>query len=172
MSEFHDQLRKEFADPEYRVAYADSFVDAWIGLQIRAIREQREMTQKQLADMLHTTQTAISRLESANYSGRSISTLKEVAKALDCRLKVSFETYGSLIEDADKLCIEFLRRPTFAVELSAPGSMPPDIRGYRQEENKQESSVAEMPLKHHPDSVENSAKRLLVGQQPKRCEAA
>ncbi|MGA2412361.1 MAG: helix-turn-helix domain-containing protein [Candidatus Binataceae bacterium] len=76
MSEFHEQLKREFADPEYRAAYADSFADTWIALQIRAIREQRELTQKQLADNLHTTQTGISRLESANYSGRSMSTLK------------------------------------------------------------------------------------------------
>jgi transcriptional regulator with XRE-family HTH domain len=137
MSEFHEQLRKEFADPEYRAAYANSFIDAWIAMQIRSIREQREMTQKQLAEVLHTTQTAISRLENANYSGRSISTLKEVAKALDCRLKVSFETYGSLIGEADKFGTEFLRRPTFKDELSVLENVPPDIRGHI----GQESSV-------------------------------
>ncbi len=129
MSEFHDHLRKEFSDPEYRAAYADSFVDAWIALQIRVIREQRDMTQQQLADALHTTQTAISRLESANYSGRSISTLKNVAKALDCRLKVSFETYGSLIEEADKLSTDFLRRPSFEEEFVVFGKLPPDVEG-------------------------------------------
>jgi transcriptional regulator with XRE-family HTH domain len=124
MSEFHSELKQAFLDPDYRAAYADSFVDAWIALQIRVVREQREMTQKDLADVLGTTQTAISRLENANYSGRSISTLKNVAKALDCRLKVSLETYGSLIAEADKFSSDFLQRPTFNDEAQDVSGLP------------------------------------------------
>lgn len=176
MSGFHEQLSKEFADPEYRASYSDSFLDAWIALQIRAIREQRKMTQKQLADVLHTTQTAISRLENANYSGRSISTLKQVAKAFDCRLKVSFETYGSLIEESDKLCIEFLLRPTFHDELSAFENVPPDIRGQTPGDSGHGSSAAEMPrgevnrLKGN-STARNGLERFLLGE-PQRREAA
>jgi transcriptional regulator with XRE-family HTH domain len=131
MSELDNQLKEEFADPDYRAAYAESFVDAWIALQIRIIREQRGMTQKDLAEALHTTQTAISRLENVNYSGRTIGTLKNVAKAFDCRLKVSFETYGSLIGEAEKFSPEYLRRPNFKDEsdgLSAPlANLPAEV---------------------------------------------
>ena len=127
MSEFHDQLRKEFTDSAYREAYADSFIDSWIALQIRVIREQRNMTQKDLANVLHTTQTAISRLENANYSGRSIGTLKSVAKAFDCRLKVSFETYGSLVEEAEEFSSGFLHRPNFKDEFASLANLPEDL---------------------------------------------
>lgn len=145
MFEFHDQLWKEFANPDYRVAYADSFLDAWIALQIRTIREQRGMTQKELAGALDTTQTAISRLESANYSGRTISTLKNVASKLDCRLKVSLETYGSLIGEADNLSTEFLRRPSFKEELTNLGNLPSDMEGHPKDSVKSQSSgIAEM----------------------------
>lgn len=138
MSEFHSELKQAFIDPDYRAAYADSFVDSWIALQIRVIREQREMTQTDLADVLGTTQTAISRLENANYSGRSISTLKNVAKALDCRLKVSLETYGSLIGEADKFSSDFLRRPSFKDEVEAPFANLPES-AFDDSENNRES---------------------------------
>lgn len=144
MSEFHDQLWKEFTDPDYRIAYAESFLDAWIALQIRTVREQRGMTQKQLAQALDTTQTAISRLESANYSGRTISTLKNVASKLDCRLKVSLETYGSLIGEADKLSTEFLRRPSFKDALTNLGNLPSDMEGHLKNSVSQSSGIAEM----------------------------
>jgi transcriptional regulator with XRE-family HTH domain len=142
MSEFHNQLISEFADSDYRSEYAGSFVDAWIALQIKVIREQRNLTQKQLAEALHTTQTAISRLENANYSGRTISTLKAVAKVFDCRLKVSFETYGSLIGEADKMSVDSLRRPSFDEEFPELGS----VKGAEkpQKGNTRESSIAEM----------------------------
>jgi transcriptional regulator with XRE-family HTH domain len=133
MSEFHDNLWEEFEDGDYRASYADSFVDSWVAMQIRVIREQREMTQTDLADALGTTQTAISRLENVNYSGRSISTLKAVARALDCRLKVSFETYGSLIDEADKMSAESLLRPRFKDECAARTGALSAIGGTREE---------------------------------------
>jgi transcriptional regulator with XRE-family HTH domain len=113
MSELRENLKREFLDREYREAYADSFVDTFVAMQIRAIREQRGLTQKELADKIGTAQTGVSRLENANYSGRSISILKNVARQFDCWLRVSFENYGSLIEEADRFGEEALRRPSF-----------------------------------------------------------
>jgi transcriptional regulator with XRE-family HTH domain len=141
MSDFNEQLMAEFIDPDYRASYADSFLDAWIALQIRVIREQRKMTQQHLADALDTTQTAISRLESANYSGRSIKTLKAVAKALDCRLKVSFETYGSLIGEADTMSAELLRRSSFEDEFISLKDMPKTI-GQMVEDREEANDVS------------------------------
>lgn len=113
MSELSENLAREFSDREYREAYADDFTDSFVAMQIRAIREQRGMTQKELADKIATAQAGVSRLENANYSGRSISTLKKVAREFDCWLRVSFESYGLLVEEADRFGEEALRRPSF-----------------------------------------------------------
>lgn len=113
MSELIENLRLEFSDREYREAYADDFTDSFVAMQIRAIREQRGMTQKELADRIGTAQAGVSRLENANYSGRSISALKKIAHQFDCWLRVSFESYSFLVEEAEGFGEEALRRPSF-----------------------------------------------------------
>ena len=63
------------------------------------LREQNEMTQTDLGILLETSQAAISRIENINYSARNVRTLKKLARAFKVRLRISFETYGSLIDD-------------------------------------------------------------------------
>ena len=46
------------------------------------------MTQKQLADLIGTTQSVISRLEDADYEGHSLSMVSRIAEALERKLKV------------------------------------------------------------------------------------
>ena len=46
------------------------------------------MTQHQLADRIGTKQSAIARLEDAEYEGQSISMLQKIARALNQRLEV------------------------------------------------------------------------------------
>ena len=57
---------------------------------LREYRIKQLMTQKQLAERMHTTQSVISRVEQAGTSP-SISFLKRVAKALDASLQISFK---------------------------------------------------------------------------------
>jgi transcriptional regulator with XRE-family HTH domain len=110
MAVIGETLRQDLKHEEFSEGYAESFLDAYIATQIKVLREQNEMTQAQLAERLKTTQTAISRIENVNYSGWNISTLKRIARAFDVRLKVSFETYGSLIRDVEGFNRESLRR--------------------------------------------------------------
>jgi transcriptional regulator with XRE-family HTH domain len=110
MADIADTLRGELRQEEFSEGYAESFLDAYIATQIKVLREQNELTQSQLAERLETTQTAISRIESVNYSGWNISTLKRLARAFNVRLKVSFETYGSLIRDVKEFNRDSLRR--------------------------------------------------------------
>jgi transcriptional regulator with XRE-family HTH domain len=104
---------QEFREKEYREAYADEFLNTYVATQIRVLREQREMTQHELAEVIGTHQAGISRIENVNYSGWGIRTLKKVARALGCRLHISFETYGSLLEEGAAFARETLRRPSF-----------------------------------------------------------
>lgn len=108
----HSEI-EEFRDKEYREAYADDYLNTRVASQIRAIREQRDMTQQDLAESIGTHQAGVSRIENVNYSGWSIRTLKKIAHAFDCRLHISFETYGSLLERGAGYSRRVLQRPKF-----------------------------------------------------------
>jgi predicted XRE-type DNA-binding protein len=114
MSELVDKLRAEFQDEEYRHAYADECLDTMIATQIKVLREQRSMTQGQLAVATGMKQPRIPVLEDASYSNWTINTLKRFAKAFDVALSVKFETFSQVIKDFEQLSRESLQRPTFA----------------------------------------------------------
>ena len=80
------KLRQELRDPEYSEGYAESFLNSYIATQIKVIREQRHMTQADLASEIGTTQAGVSRLENVNYSSWSIRTLIKLARAFELRL--------------------------------------------------------------------------------------
>jgi transcriptional regulator with XRE-family HTH domain len=117
MSELVDKLRAEFQDKEYRHAYADECLDTMIATQIKVLREQRGMTQGQLAAAAGMKQPRITVLEDATYSNWSINTLKRFAKAFDVALSVKFETFSRVIGDFESLSRETLERPNFADDL-------------------------------------------------------
>jgi transcriptional regulator with XRE-family HTH domain len=99
VSDIERALRTELRDPEYSEGYAESFLNAYVATQIKVIREQREMTQAQVAEAIGTTQAGISRIENVNYSSWSIRTLIKLARAFGVRLKVSFEPFGTLPDE-------------------------------------------------------------------------
>ena len=55
---------------------------------IRQLRETAGLTQAELAERVGTTQSVISRLESDDYEGHSLSMLNRIGAALNCRLTV------------------------------------------------------------------------------------
>ncbi|MBI1786384.1 MAG: XRE family transcriptional regulator [Acidobacteria bacterium] len=113
MSEFSERLAKDFQDREYREVYAEDFLNTSLATQISVIREQRGLTQKQLAEKIGTQQAGVSRVENVNYAAWNINTLRKIAYALGARLKVSIETYRTLVEEAEEFCRETLQRPAF-----------------------------------------------------------
>ena len=114
MEEYRRTLKSEFQDEEYRYAYAEEFLNTSIAAQIRVLREQRNnMTQQELADKLGTKQAGISRLENVNYSAWKTETLRKIARALGVRLRISFETFGTLLDEAERFRKETLQRPDF-----------------------------------------------------------
>ena len=110
MNDTLEALRDELKDPEYSEGYAESFLDSYLATQIKVLREQARLSQKGLAEMLGTGQGVVSRIEDVNYSKWNISTLKKLARAFRVRLKVSFETYGSLIGEVQAFSRESLQR--------------------------------------------------------------
>lgn len=113
MNELRSSLREEFHDKEYRHAYANEALNAYIATQIKVLREQNVLTQKQLADAAGMAQPRVALLEDVNYSSWSINTLRKLAKAFDLRLSVRFETFSSLIPEIETLSTESLERASF-----------------------------------------------------------
>jgi predicted XRE-type DNA-binding protein len=56
--------------------------------QIYNLRTQAGLSQAQLAKLVGTTQSVISRLEDADYNGHSLNMLSRIAQALHCRVEV------------------------------------------------------------------------------------
>ena len=62
---------------------------AWdIAFQIRELREKAGFTQKQLAEMVGTKQSNIARIEDADYTRYTLTTLEKVTRALKARLEI------------------------------------------------------------------------------------
>lgn len=59
-----------------------------IAAQIYDLRTQAGLTQQQLAGMIGTTQSVISRLEDADYNGHSLNMLERIAGVLHYRVEV------------------------------------------------------------------------------------
>lgn len=57
---------------------------------ICTIRKQAGLSQKQLADLVGTTQSVISRLEDSDYNGHSLAMLRKIGAALKQRVQVQF----------------------------------------------------------------------------------
>lgn len=89
-----DQLRN---DPEFRAEFFKLAADETIASQIRYLRELRDMRQVDLADATGMKQSAISRLEKADYASWNYNTLLRIAKALDARVKITFEPAEDVI---------------------------------------------------------------------------
>ena len=76
-------------DPERQEFLQAERVNAEIAQMIYDLRTDAELTQKELAQLIGTTQSVISRLEDADYEGHSLTILNRIAKALNKRMTVS-----------------------------------------------------------------------------------
>jgi transcriptional regulator with XRE-family HTH domain len=113
MKESFEGAVAQMDDPEFRHAYAASFMNSLVAAQIKAIREQREMTQAQLAELIGTKQAGISRLENVNYDAWKVGTLAKLARAFDVRLRISFEDFDSLIDEVRRFRQSTLERESY-----------------------------------------------------------
>jgi len=93
---FDKYLDKQMEDPDFAERFKDAG-EAWdVALQITQLRQKAGLSQKDLARKLHTSQQQISRLESPNYEGHSLSMLRRIGKALDATIRVVFEPAPTL----------------------------------------------------------------------------
>jgi ribosome-binding protein aMBF1 (putative translation factor) len=74
------RLKRLLEEERQRVALGDL---------IRDLREKAGLTQAQLARKVHTSQSAIARIEDADYTGQKLGTIARVAAALGHRVEVN-----------------------------------------------------------------------------------
>jgi len=76
-------------DGEMQKLVEAEFEKLKIGQQIYDLRKEANLTQDELADMIGTTGSVISRLESADYDGHSLKMLERIAVALGKKVAIS-----------------------------------------------------------------------------------
>ena len=88
---FDDVLKEKLKDKEFRKYYEEEGRKLEIGYKIAKLRNKLGLTQKQLAERIHTSQTVIARLESGEYWQCNLSTLEKIALVTDTQLVVNFK---------------------------------------------------------------------------------
>ena len=87
---FRDYLKERLKDEKFRKGFEEEGVYAEVALQIARLRVERRMSQKRLAEILHTSQQMVSRLEDPRNASYSLKTLEKLARALGKELRVQF----------------------------------------------------------------------------------
>jgi len=95
-------ISEELKDPDFAKLFFHQMARDEIAIGIRKLREKRELSQTQLAALAGMKQSAISRLEQAEYSGWSFSTLIRIADALEGRLRFVIEPIEDIIQEYER----------------------------------------------------------------------
>ena len=150
------KLRERFKDAEYAHSYMETFINAAIATQIKVLREQRGLTQGELAELTSMKQERISVLENVDYGTWNVKTLRRLAEAFDVVLKVSFETFSQAIEGVDSFSREALQRTTRVEDLIASVVNAPTAINFPDEPK---SANASRFASHGKDNFQQSALR-------------
>lgn len=83
-------------DPDVARLVDEARTNAEVAQLIYAARTKANLTQKELAKLVGTTQSVIARLEDADYEGHSLSMLNRIAAAMERRVEVRFVSLSKL----------------------------------------------------------------------------
>lgn len=81
-----------------RDAYVRAEVSTFLAYQVRALRNQRGWSQKELAEKINTKQSFISKIEDPSYGKVSLKTLFDLSQAFDVGLQVKFISLVSMVK--------------------------------------------------------------------------
>jgi len=94
-------LTTKFKNREFREAFVQQNVFSSIAHQIQINRLERNWSQKDLAERLGTSQSAISRYEDSSYGKYSLDTLFRIASAFDIGIQIRFVSWTKVVGDAE-----------------------------------------------------------------------
>jgi transcriptional regulator with XRE-family HTH domain len=106
-------LRRRYIgeDPERLASVEEERVHAKVARQIYDLRNQAGLTQSELAEKVGTTQSAISRLESADYEGHSLSMLRRIGEVLGAKVDVDLGERDRTVKPfVFRTFVQYLRR--------------------------------------------------------------
>ncbi|HAK94523.1 MAG TPA: transcriptional regulator [Planctomycetes bacterium] len=84
-------------DPAHERRLREERAKLATGDLVRRAREARGLTQAELAGLIGSSQSAISRIEDADYAGHSVETLRKIANALDLPFTISIGNHRALL---------------------------------------------------------------------------
>ena len=87
---FQDHLKELLKNPKFKKEWEDSEVEYQLGKKLIEARLKRNLSQRDLAKKVGTSQAAISRIEGMN-GNPSLSLLKRIAQALNTKLRISLK---------------------------------------------------------------------------------
>ncbi len=87
-AELADRLEN---DEQFRTRYIRTWAQTEVASEIRTLRKTRRLRQEEVAKLVGTGQSAISRIEKAEYDGWTFKTLIAIAEVLKARLRITFE---------------------------------------------------------------------------------
>lgn len=111
-----DKLKKK----SYRSAYVGEHVRQGIAYQIRALRDQRDWKQGELACRLQKPQSVVCRLEDPNYGKVTIQTLLKVASVFDVALLVKFVDFPTFLRETRDVTSKSMEVDSFDEQSFAP----------------------------------------------------
>ncbi len=85
---------KLMEDDNFREGYLQEYKNLALSEKIAEMRHKANLTQKELAEKIHTTRSAISRYENADYNSYSIPLLTRMATACGSDIEIRFKSKG------------------------------------------------------------------------------
>ena len=83
-------MQEDIKDPEFKAYCQEERQALKLAMKIAELRNQKGLTQQELARLMGTSQQAISRIESGDYEGFTLKTLEKIAEATGMRVKIEF----------------------------------------------------------------------------------
>jgi len=87
---FQSRLREEMKNPDFKKHYQEERQALKLAMKIVELRDQKGLSQQELAKLMGTSQQAISRIESGEYEGFTLKTLEKIAGSTGMRVKIEF----------------------------------------------------------------------------------
>lgn len=163
------QLINKLSRRSYRDAYVAEHVRRGIAYQIRALRNQRNITQGELAKLVGKPQSVVSRLEDPDYGKMNLQTLLELASAFDVALQVRFIDYNNFIASTRNVSPTALEVDSFSQSFVGVERQPISVIADSDDDGNEEAVEFEIGRQNEPrlgfDWIESADGARDVGQQ-------
>lgn len=88
---FSEYISSYYKDkPEQKDAFYKELLSLSIGEEIKELRLSKGLTQKEFANLIGSSQSAVARLENSGYNSYSLKTLLKISNSMEMELVISF----------------------------------------------------------------------------------